>query len=705
MFKFFKHITSKSKILLLSFLLILIPGAVISYMSLRSINQKADNLKTKYIGTVNLVRDKLESEFSRYEANFRNNVIESDTNTNETDEMKIWLRDLKSEYPFLKNLFLLNDDGGLVASHITYDWNSDAETPTLFKPQPQNIFNMAEEAEFMNKDFNSAIRFYKKIFNYQITDQGKALLLSRIGRCHYKADNYSKGIVEYRKILELKDKSIVIGSIPAMAVALFQIKEGYKALNDIENQYQSFVDLYRYLLDHPWDLLGGDYLFYLKTTSSELEEYKSVDVANLNVGDMDSILADEKRILEQISFLNFIKGDMLSTIRSDLKDRSLSESQSRILPLEENNSSRQIGYFRLPDTFQKSGIFAMGYEFEADNIHSNLFPAILQSIDLGRDVHVGILDKNDSLLYLQQNLPISNYLVAESFTKPLLNWKVALFDPEGKSVDQIVGNEQRLYLILFMGILFVMVVGIFIMVRAVMHESEVSRLKSEFVSSVSHELKTPLTLIRMFGETLDTGMVKDEKKRREFYSIIRKESERLSHLIDNVLDFSKMDTGTKKYHFEESDLVKVVRDSMEAYKFHIRDNGFEIESVLPDQEIELMIDRDAISQALLNLLSNAVKFSEDKKMIRVEVSRNADSAMISVSDHGVGIPKGELSKIFEKFYRVPVSQIEEKTGSGLGLALVKHIVDAHHGIINVHSELGKGSTFSIKIPMRWTSNT
>ncbi len=700
MFKFFKLITSKYKILLLAFILILIPGAIISYMSLRSINQKADNLEAKYIGTVNLVRDKLESEVSQLEVNFRNRVIESNPDTNEPDELKVWLRDLRSEYPAFKNLFLINDEWGLIASYISYDWNPYPEMPSLFKPQAQNIFNIAEKAEFMNRNFNMAIGHYKNIFNYQITDQEKALLLSRIGRCHYKAGNYAKGIVEYKKILELKDKNLVIGSVPAIAVALFQIKDGYKGLNDIENWRKSLIDLFRYLLNNPWDLLDGDYSYYLKITSAELGEYESRDVADLNLGDMDSMRAVENRILEQTSFLTFIKLNMISTIRSDFKDRSPSESQSRILSAEENNSVMQIGYFRLPDKFQLAGIFGIGYEFEEDYLLSNLFPAILNTIDLGSDVFVGVLDKKDSLLYLQQNLPISNYLVAESFSRPLLNWKVALFDPDGKSVEQIVGNEQRLYLILFGGILFVMVVGVFIMVRAVIHESEVSRLKSEFVSSVSHELKTPLTLIRMFGETLDTGMVKDEKKRREFYSIIRKESERLSHLIDNVLDFSKMDAGTKKYRFEESDLVKVVRDSMEAYKFHIRDNGFEIKSVFPEEKIELKIDRDAISQALLNLLSNAVKYSEDQKFIQVEVNRNSTSALVSVTDNGVGIAKGELNKIFEKFYRVTTSEMEETGGSGLGLALVKHIVEAHNGAIDVESELGKGSKFTIVIPLK-----
>ncbi len=222
--------------------------------------------------------------------------------------------------------------------------------------------------------------------------------------------------------------------------------------------------------------------------------------------------------------------------------------------------------------------------------------------------------ENDSLLYIQQNLPISNYLVAENFNQIYVSWQVALFDGTGKSIEQLTRNERVLYLVLFTGIIFIMLIGIVFMVRAVIHESEVSRMKSEFVSNVSHELKTPLALIRMFGETLDEGIVTDEKKRREFYSIIRKESERLSHLINNVLDFSRMDTGAKEYYFEEADLVKVVKSSLEAYKFHIRENGFEIESELPDETVMLKIDKDAISQALLNLLSNAVKYSDEEKV-------------------------------------------------------------------------------------------
>jgi signal transduction histidine kinase len=328
-----------------------------------------------------------------------------------------------------------------------------------------------------------------------------------------------------------------------------------------------------------------------------------------------------------------------------------------------------------------------------------VLPELLTSIDLGRDVFVGILDEKDSLLYPQQDRPVKNYLVAENFSQLFVTWKVALFDQDGKSIEQLVGRERQLYLALFVGIIVVMLIGIVFTVRAVIHESEVSRIKSEFVSNVSHEFKTPLALIRMFGETLDTGIVTDESKRREFYSIIRKESERLTHLINNVLDFSRMDSGTKEYNFEEADLVEVVRNSLEAYKFHIHDLGFEIENKLPGKLVMPKIDKDAISQVLLNLLSNAVKYSEDRKYIGVEVRKNSTSALISVTDHGMGIQKEQLKKIFDKFYRVHTTKAKETRGSGLGLTLAKHIIEAHGGTIEVESEVGKGSKFTIRIPL------
>ena len=145
--------------------------------------------------------------------------------------------------------------------------------------------------------------------------------------------------------------------------------------------------------------------------------------------------------------------------------------------------------------------------------------------------------------------------------------------------------------------------------------------------------------------------------------------------------------------------METIQHSLEAYKFHIRDLGFEIESKMPEEPVMIQIDKDAISQAFLNLLSNAVKYSEERKHIRVEISVEINSVLIAVTDQGIGIAKDEMKKIYNKFYRIQNDMVKKPRGSGLGLTLTRHIVEAHQGKIEVESEPGRGSRFSIRLPL------
>ena len=700
MLKSLKHISPKTKILFVVFILILLPSVILSYLGLRSIDQSAENLRTKYLGTISLVRDKLEREIIQLEENLRNSLIELFPNLNKDDKLKALLRNAESDNPVFKNLFLVKADGGLISTSVSLGWKKLRKIQTFRNPQMTDNFNMAEKAEFIRKDFVDAIVLYRKALACTTSSQERALLLSRIGCCYFKIGKYKEGINEYKKILRLGIDEVTIGKVSASIVALSQIADGYGAMNASKEQYNIMLELYQRLLDHPWDLSGGDYLYYLKSTSREIQSFGQADSnVNSTKRNIRDLIYREGKLLEQIRFIKYIQKNIVHEIESNLKSKTFSELQPQHISFQENNSTLQLGYFKLPPTFQQSQLLALGYQIENEYILANVLPEILTSIDLGRDVFTGVLNDKDSLLFPQQDRPVKNYLVAENFTQFFVTWKVALFDQNGKSIEELVGRERQLYLALFIGIIVVMLIGIVFTVRAVVHESEVSRIRSEFVSNVSHELKTPLALIRMFGETLDTGIVTDERKRREFYRIIRKESERLTHLINNVLDFSRMDSGTKEYNFEEADLVEVVRSSLEAYKFHVRDLGFEIESKMSDKLVMPKIDKDAISQVLLNLLSNAVKYSEDRKNIRVEVRKNSTSALISVTDHGMGIPKEQLKKIFDKFYRVPTPEVKETRGNGLGLTLAKHIIEAHGGSVDVESEVGKGSKFTIRIPL------
>jgi signal transduction histidine kinase len=703
MFKFLGHIAPRTKILFVAFILVLFPCAIISYLSLQSIRQKAENLRTKYSGTVNLVRDKLENEVSRLETNLRNSVLELTPESDKAAILKAWLRNTESENPAFKNLFLINSDGGLISSSLSLGWNKLKEAQPFLNKNAAASFNLAEKAEFIRKDYIESLELYRQALASKASSQERVLLMSRLGRCYFKMGEYRKSIDEYKKILEPENNDITIGNVPASIVALSQITESYGALKAVKEQHITLLELYQHLLDQPWDLEGGEYLYYLKTVS---EKIRSTEVSGSNINSserkIEDLLIREKELLEAIRIIEFVNKNMLPEIVSELSQGSPSELQLHNIPREVNDSIFQLRFFKLPSSFQRLRLLALAFHLKKDFILSDLFPEILASVELGKDVFVGILGENDSLLYLQRDLPVSRYLVAENFSQQLTGWKVSLFDPDGKTIEQLTGKEKQLYLMLFAGIIAVMLIGIILMVWSVIHESEISRMKSEFVSNVSHELKTPLALIRMFGETLDSGIVAEEKDKQKFYGIIRKESERLTHLINNVLDFSRIDAGVKEYNFREADLVEVVRSSLEAYKFQINDSGFKIESEFPYEPVILRIDKDAISQVLLNLLNNAVKYSDEEKYILVKVHKDQASALISVTDHGVGISKDQLKKIFDKFYRVSADRTKETRGSGLGLTLAKHIVEAHGGIIEVESEIGKGSKFTIRIPMGGT---
>jgi signal transduction histidine kinase len=697
-FEFLKHITPKIKILFLSLFLILIPGTIISYLSLKSIQEKADNQRIKFHGTANLVKDKLESKLYQLETNFRNSLIDSILILENETELQNLLQLLDFEYPAFTNLLLVGSNGELIAGLLTHGQNSGSRAEPS-SVDLKEIFSKAEKKEFIEKNYTGAIGLYRSAYNSALSLQDKVNIHSRIGRNYYKLGRFKTGILEYEKILAHATETTSIGNIPASIVALHQIAEGYQEIGALNDRNKILLDLYRQLLHHPWDLSGGDYLFYLNSVSHEIREMETSPlIDSTKAGVLDEMRSLEERILDQSTYIHLIESEILDKLISDLNHLTSSEIHHRSYQAGPGPAI-DLGYFLLPPSMQQDQFLALAFQFDKDYLLTELFPRELADVALGKDITVGILNKTDSLVYLQIELQLSSYLVAENFTQFFIPWKVALFDSTGKTIEQLSAKERHLYLGLFIGILAVMLMGILILSRAVIHESEISRMKSEFVSNVTHELKTPLSLIRMFGETLDSGIVTEESKRREFYSIIRKESERLTHLINNVLDYSRIDSGNKEYDFDETDLVTVIRHSLEAYKFHIRDMGFEIESKIPGEPVMIPIDKDAISQAFLNLLSNAVKYSEERKHICVEIVRETNSVLISVTDKGIGIARNELKKIFDKFYRVPNNMVKKPRGSGLGLTLTRHIVEAHRGNIEVDSEPGRGSRFSIRLPL------
>jgi len=246
----------------------------------------------------------------------------------------------------------------------------------------------------------------------------------------------------------------------------------------------------------------------------------------------------------------------------------------------------------------------------------------------------------------------------------------------------------------------VLIGGIVMALLAASRAMKLSQMKADFVSNVSHELRTPLASIRVFGEFLKLGRVKEPDKIQEYGEYIETESRRLTQLINNILDFSKIESGQKTYHFEQTDVGYVLADTLKTFEVVLEQNGFTVNLERPSRTLpQVVIDPEAIAQAFINLLDNAVKYSGDSKEIKVRLAEQDDFVIISVIDHGIGIACEEREKVFEKFYRVGNCLVHDVKGSGLGLSIVKHIVEAHHGKVTVESEIGRGSAFIIHLPV------
>jgi signal transduction histidine kinase len=241
--------------------------------------------------------------------------------------------------------------------------------------------------------------------------------------------------------------------------------------------------------------------------------------------------------------------------------------------------------------------------------------------------------------------------------------------------------------------------GIAFALRTASRAMKFSQMKTDFVSNVSHELRTPLASIRVFGEFLKLGRVNDGTKIQEYGAYIENESRRLTQLINNILDFSKIESGQKTYQFERRDLARIVSDTLSLASVQLEAQGFTVRLNKPDDPLpEVLLDAEAFGQALMNLLDNAVKYSGGSREIVVKIGTEPDYVTVSVSDRGIGIARDEVEKIFEKFYRVSTGLVHDVKGSGLGLSIVKHVIEAHEGRVTVASAPGEGSTFTIHLP-------
>ena len=346
-----------------------------------------------------------------------------------------------------------------------------------------------------------------------------------------------------------------------------------------------------------------------------------------------------------------------------------------------------------------------GAQLNLDRVVDDLRKLVQPDRELQNEICLAVLDDNAKPVVVSQPKFQANWkrpFVATEIGEALPHWEVAAYLVNPARLTE-AAHTTRLTLGLFIAVLLLAIgVGSWLIVRSLNAELMLARQKTDFVSNVSHELKTPLTSIRMFSELLAEQRVSDIAKQRSYLNIITAEAGRLTRLINNVLDFSRLERGEKKYNFQPCDLTALMRGIEQTFRPHLEAGGFQFFCELPETTISVRGDADALSQVVVNLLSNAEKYSNGGKEIALQLAQKQSPlphAEIKMLDRGSGVPRGSEEKIFEKFYRAHDSLGSGIRGSGLGLTIARQIARAHGGDVVYEPRDGGGSCFILRLPI------
>lgn len=445
-------------------------------------------------------------------------------------------------------------------------------------------------------------------------------------------------------------------------------------LSTIINQ----TDVVRYV--YMSDLEGKSAAYQLFADDPPVAEVKA------KLDEMINAHLDESRRLIEYAEAGFVK-------MQALQEPVYGESIPVLFALDKNADNYRIGVIVLHLT-----------KFIKNNLAVKM-----QAISQGQLVISAFRVADDSLIYSTQ----PNLLLAQTTQTHVQQFKNAMQKKDfwvlpgyyvginvvGVTLEDLVKERTTTSIAILAVLGSIFAFGIYFLYSNIKREIYLSQAKSEFVSNVSHEIRTPLSLIGMFAETLETGRVSSEEKKKEYYSIISKETQRLSRIVNRILNFSQLEANKKTFNFQSVQVNDLCADILKMYFYPMQEKGFVFEFNPDANVLPIRADRESVSEVLVNLLDNAIKYSRDNKRITITTGMTDRFTFISVKDQGIGIAKNHQRDIFDQFYRAPTGDVHTTKGSGLGLALVKKIVEAHHGDIKVDSTPDKGSTFTVYFPL------
>jgi len=539
------------------------------------------------------------------------------------------------------------------------------------------LYQRAEGEEFRRLNYKNAENFYTQALKVASSKIDSARCINAIARTTVKAGNHQQALFHYLNLITVFDTVVDINGIPFIQYAIPQVI----SISD-SSKTETLFEKFKLIIEKIE--LG---IIPFSNSTDVLLDRISEWVDSLAYPDSNAIYYN-KALIEQVEN----RFEFSKAYQTELSKYSITNSSDLRLDIVNG-----FNIFTGPQSrnqeiiFIKESINPVPFYGFTTNLDT-LLPFVIKIPVPGQfkfEYQVSVVN-NDSLTEMTE----SNLITIEVFSPVTPKHLLVVKLKNDDVVKAFLSRTKSYYAISIVLMLGGMVLGIFLIIHDINRERKLNQLRSEFVSNVTHELKTPLTSIYLFVESILLGRVKSEKDRKDYLQIILQETDRLKRLINNVLDFAKIEKGKLKYHFEDTDISDILFSAIKEIDYWIKENGFLLSTDI-EKELYAIVDRDALKQAIMNLLSNAIKYSNDRKEIHIGLHGIAHQIHIVIEDKGIGIPEKYIDKVFEKYFRIDYKNKHTSSGTGLGLTMVKNIVEAHKGEIKVESKTGQGSKFTI----------
>jgi len=526
------------------------------------------------------------------------------------------------------------------------------------------LYADAERSEFLYHNYNRAVLELRPLS--QAEDPAVRIGAQlRMARNLRKAGDIHSALEIYAALAESPDQGVTISGVPADLAARRTCCVLLEELSRRDELQQEAQNLNRGLRERRWRLDKASYLYYSDLAAQWLRQEPEPDTVQTALAETVDWLWQNRRAI--------------ANVERGSAGRKLFRSRATSITILWQVSNEQLSAVLAGPSYQQS----------------QWFTPVLGSSEFN-SIRVSIFDPENELVYGNEP-PAEKPVTSRPASVTGLPWDISIINKNLEGELNQFALRRRLMIMVLGMLAFLIIAASYFIGRSVSRELAAARLQSDFVSAVSHEFRTPLTSMRQFTEMLVENENLSPEKRKAFYSAQERATRRLSRLVESLLDFGRMEAGARPYRLEPLDIGQLVRSTAEEFKQEVNSSSIQISWKIPKNGPLVKADREAIAQALWNLLDNAVKYSGDNPVIRIEVE-NGNQVAIRVQDQGIGIPSSEKDRILRKFVRGSSAKAYGIKGTGIGLAMVKHIVDAHGGKVQIASELGKGSTFTILLP-------